>query len=80
MWMKDTRAMRISATIFLKHKYITNPEVTPEDQVIAAAVKLADKLKGRMSPHLRYMTLEQLERIGTILKKIILGGCCEPLG
>ena len=32
--MKDTRATRISATVFNKHKYITNPRVTPEDCVI----------------------------------------------
>ena len=45
MWMKDTRATRILATVFHMHKYITNPDITPKDQVIAAAVKLADELK-----------------------------------
>ena len=35
MWMKETKAMRISDTVFHKHKYITNPDVTPEDRFIA---------------------------------------------
>ena len=52
MCIKDTRATRISDTVFHKHKYITNPDVTPKDRMIAAAGKLADKLKGRMPPHL----------------------------
>ena len=56
-YMKDTRAKRISATVFHKHKYIANPDITPEDRVIAAAGKLEDAHKVRMPPHL----------IGTIL-------------
>ena len=50
--MKDTRAKRISATVFHKHKYIANPDITPKYRVIAAAGKLEDTLKGRMPPHL----------------------------
>ena len=69
MWMEYTRAMQILATFSHKHKHTTNPEITPEDQVIAAAGKLADDIKGRMSLQLRKMTLDQLKRIGTILKQ-----------
>ena len=68
MWMKDTRATQILATVFHKHKYITNPDIKPEYRVIAAAGKLIDALKGRMPPHLSETTLDQLEHIGTILK------------
>ena len=68
MWMKDTRATRISATVFHKHKYITSPDITPEDRVIAAAGKLENTPKGRLTPHLSETILDQLERIGTILK------------
>ena len=68
IWTKDTRATQILAMVFHKHKYITNPDITPKDRVIAAAGKLSDTLKGRMSPHLSETTLEQLECIGTILK------------
>ena len=52
MWMKDTRYTQILAMVLHKHKYITNPDVTLKDRVIAAAGKLADTLKGSMPPHL----------------------------
>ena len=52
MWMKDTILTRISTTVFHKHKYITDPSVTPEDRVIATSGKLAAELKGRMATHL----------------------------
>ena len=52
MWTKDTRATRILATVFHKHKYITNPDITPEDRVIAADGKLVDTTKGCIPPHL----------------------------
>ena len=67
-YMKDTRATRILATVFHKHKYITNPDITPKYMVIAAARNMVDTLKGLMPPHLSETILEQLERIGTILK------------
>ena len=60
MWMKDTKATQILSTVFHKHKYITNPEITPEDRVIAAAGNLADTFKGRMLTHLSETILEQL--------------------
>ena len=66
--MKDTRATQISSTVFYKQKYITNPYITPEDRVIAAARNLVDNLKGCMTPHFSETILKQLERIGTILK------------
>ena len=68
MWMKDTRATQILATVIQKHKYITNPDITPKDRVIASAGKLADALKGCIPPHLSETTLKQLEHIRTILK------------
>ena len=70
MCMKDNRDTRILATVFHKHKYITNPDVTTEDCVIASESKLEYELKGRMPPHLSKSTLDKLERIGTTLKKV----------
>ena len=61
MQIKDIRATIISATVFHKHKYITNPGVTPEDEVIATEGKLAAELKGRMANHLIKTELNQLE-------------------
>ena len=50
MWMINTRAVRISNTVFHRHKYISNPSVTPDDEVIAAAQNLAAALKIKI-PH-----------------------------
>jgi hypothetical protein len=49
-WAPTTRAMRISGAAFFKHKYLTNPSVTLEDQVIVAAARLTDTLQGIKSP------------------------------
>ena len=68
MCMKDTRATRISGTVFNKHKYITNPGVTQEYRVMSTSGKLAAELKGRMTTHLSKMALKKLEQLGTILK------------
>ena len=69
MWMRDTRATRISATVFCKNKYITNPSVTPEDRVMATSGKLEADLKGLMATHFNEKALHQLKRLGTILKQ-----------
>ena len=41
MWMKETKITRISGTVFHKYKYITNPDVTPEDRVIIAMDRMS---------------------------------------
>lgn len=40
VWCKDTRAERISDTVWFKHKYLTNPEFTAADAIADAAHKL----------------------------------------
>jgi len=68
MWMKTTRALRISATIFHKYKHISNPAITPADRVIAATGALADLLKRNIPHSFSETSLTQLERLGFILK------------
>ena len=67
--MKDTIATRILSTVFHKHKYITNPGVTPEVRVISASGKLTADIKGRMEYHLSKEALDQVERLGNIIKQ-----------
>ena len=43
---KSTKAERISDTVFIKHRYLTNPTVTPQDAVVKAAKDLTLALKG----------------------------------
>jgi hypothetical protein len=31
VWMKDKHATQVSGVVWFKHKYLTNPSVTPED-------------------------------------------------
>ena len=50
MWMINMRTVRISNTVFHKHKYISNPTVTLDDAFIASAQNLAAALKSKM-PH-----------------------------
>ena len=59
-WTPTTRATRISGAAFFKHKYLTNPSITPEDQVIAAAAHLSNTLQGIRSPQLHTSTLKSL--------------------
>ncbi len=44
MYIVKTRAMRVSDSVFFKHQYITNPQVTPETMVLKAAVELTSAL------------------------------------
>jgi hypothetical protein len=51
-WSMATRGSQISGATFFKHKYLTNPLVTPEDLVIAMAKNLAQALKISIPQHL----------------------------
>ena len=51
IWMKASQATRIPATIFHKHKYLSNPTVTPADAVIAAIENLTATLKNFSSTY-----------------------------
>jgi hypothetical protein len=55
----NTRHAHLRAAFF-KHKYLTNPLVTLEDQVIVAAARLTDTLQGIKSPQLHTSTLQAL--------------------
>ena len=75
--MKDTRCTRVSATVFHKHKYISNPLVTPEDAVMAAAGELATLIGGHMPHQLSETSLDELTRLRFIFKQA-LGAEPEP--
>jgi hypothetical protein len=46
VYIVKTRATRVSDSIFFKHQYITNPQVTPEILVLKAAAELTSALRG----------------------------------
>jgi hypothetical protein len=57
-WTPTTCTMHISGAAFFKHKYLTNPSITPEDQVIAAAAHLTNALQGINQPQLNTSALQ----------------------
>ena len=48
IWIINTRTTRVSATIFHKHKYLSNPTATPANAIIAAAGNLITAIKGHL--------------------------------
>jgi hypothetical protein len=63
-----TRAIRISNTVFFKHQYITNPTVSPESHVIAAAQQLAIALKSNIPAGI--VTAEAFKMVRELFTKI----------
>ena len=67
--MKKTRSERISDTVFFKHKYITQPTVTPADTIVKALDDLTNALKGRRNVK-GEAQIEALEKIDELLNNI----------
>ena len=66
IWMINTRATRVSATVFHKHKYLSNPTATPADAIIAAAGNLITSMKGHLPHRLQESYHSELMRLSTI--------------
>ena len=49
-WCHETKTIRGSESVSFKHKYITNPSVSPADAIVKAAKELADALIGNIPP------------------------------
>jgi hypothetical protein len=65
-WSTATRATQILGAAFFKHKYLTNPLVTPEDLVIAATKNLAQALETSIPQHLRVPTIQALKDLSEV--------------
>ncbi len=59
IYKKNTKSMRISDTVWFKHKYITQPIVTPAVMIVKALTDLTQALKGRTNLN----RLEQIESL-----------------
>jgi hypothetical protein len=68
VYVTQTRATRISNTVIFKHQYITNPTISPESHVVAAAQQLAMALKGNIP--VGNETAEALKKVSELLIKI----------
>jgi hypothetical protein len=49
-----------------KHKYLTNPSVTPKDQIIVAAARLINAIQGTITANMRTSTLKSLGNLQSI--------------
>jgi hypothetical protein len=68
VWMKDTHATQVSGAVWFKHKYLTNPSVTPDDQIVAAIGRLAKTLTTGVPPQLHNNTVDKLCKLEEILE------------
>ena len=70
MYVTKTRATRISDTVHFKHQYITNPTVSPESHVVAAAQQLAMALQGNIPAGNE--TAEALQKVSNLFTNIVM--------
>jgi hypothetical protein len=68
IYVTKTRATRVSDTVFFKHQHITNPTVSPESLVVAAAQQLTSALKGNIPAGNE--TAEALKKVSKLFTKI----------
>jgi hypothetical protein len=69
VYITKTRATRISDTVYYKHQYITNPTISPESHVVAAAHQLATALQGNIPAGNE--TAEALKKVSNLFTKIV---------
>ena len=65
IFCKKTRAKRLADTVFFKHKYITQPTVTPADAIVNAYNKLRQAIQGiqHSKDDAHFEALERIENI-----------------
>jgi hypothetical protein len=64
IYVKKMKSERISDTVFFKHRYVTQPIVTPADLIVKALGDLTQALKGRRN----MKGIEQIEALTKIDK------------
>jgi hypothetical protein len=68
VYIVKTRATRVSDSVFFKHQYITNPQLTPETLVMKEAAELTSALKGTVSQDAE--TADALAKVSDLFQKI----------
>jgi hypothetical protein len=68
MYIVKTRATRVSDSVFFKHQYITNPQITPETLVMKAAAELTSALKCTVSQEAE--TADALAKVSNLFQQI----------
>jgi hypothetical protein len=68
VYIVKTRVTRVSDSVFLKHQYITNPQITSETLVMKAAAELTSALKGTVLQDVE--TADALAKVSALFQKI----------
>ncbi len=68
VYIVKTRATRISDSVFFKHQYITNPQLTLETLILKSASELTSALKGTVSH--KAETADALAQVSKLFHKI----------
>jgi hypothetical protein len=68
IYVTKTRATKVRDMVFFKHQYITNPVVSPESLVVAAAQQLTTALKENIPTGNE--TAEALKKVSVLFTKI----------
>jgi hypothetical protein len=63
---------------FFKHKYLTNPVVSPEDRVIEAAGALAQALDNQMPSHMPKSTIQALSDLQDVFQHAAINNNVDP--
>eukprot|EP00804_Cyclotella_cryptica_P002957 CCRYP_013294-RA/>CCRYP_013294-RA protein AED:0.17 eAED:0.16 QI:0/0/0/1/1/1/2/0/794 len=64
IWTTATCTTCIAATVFFKHKYLTNPSISPTDALIATAANLAHAIQhNAKAQHVGAKKLQDLQRL-----------------
>ena len=66
VWIKATRAIQNTDTVFFQHSHITKPSVTKADVVADAATKLIEAIKGNYATVHNETEMEALNRLSQV--------------
>eukprot|EP00804_Cyclotella_cryptica_P028250 CCRYP_014606-RA/>CCRYP_014606-RA protein AED:0.44 eAED:0.44 QI:0/-1/0/1/-1/1/1/0/272 len=67
IWSTATHTTRIAATVFFKHKYLTNPSISPADALIAAVANLAHIIQhNAKAQHIGVTKMQDLQPATTL--------------
>jgi Tfp pilus assembly protein PilP len=66
VYIKDTRAVRVTDTLVYKHRKITYSGVSAADEIASAASHLTDDIQNNMESKLLSLDMKELERLAEI--------------
>ena len=69
IWTIDTRSVHVRQTVFLKHKYVTDPVFTDSDALLQSSAELCEASKGSSSD-IKGETKTAIEILIGIFKKV----------